>query len=40
MRHLLPGALRGLFAEGDLGGYVDVEEARRGLTDALTAYLR
>ncbi len=40
VRHLLPGALRGLFAEGDLGGYVDVEEARHGLTDALTAYLR
>lgn len=39
VRHLLPGALRGLFAEGDLGGYVDVDEARQGLRDALTAYL-
>lgn len=39
VRHLLPGALRGLFAEGDLGGYVDVDEARIGLRDALTAYL-
>lgn len=40
LRHLLPGAMRGLYAEGDLGGYVDVDEARRGLVDALTAYLR
>ncbi|QSR25631.1 TetR family transcriptional regulator [Nocardioides aromaticivorans] len=39
VRHLLPSALRGLFAEGGLGGYVDVEEARQGLRDALTAYL-
>lgn len=39
VRHLLPSALRGLFAEGDLGGYVDVDEARQGLRDALTAYL-
>lgn len=40
VRHLLPAALRGLVVEGDLGGYVDVDEARRGLTEALTAYLR
>ncbi|HWJ07746.1 MAG TPA: TetR/AcrR family transcriptional regulator [Nocardioides sp.] len=39
VRHLLPSALRGLFTEGDLGGYVDVDEARQGLTDALTVYL-
>lgn len=39
VRHLLPAALRGLFAEGDLGGYVDLDEARQGLTEALTAYL-
>ena len=39
VRPLLPGALRGLFAEGDLGGSVDVDEARIGLRDALTAYL-
>ncbi|TWG95114.1 TetR family transcriptional regulator [Nocardioides sp. J9] len=40
VRHLLPGALRGLYVEGDLGGYVDVDEGRRGLRDALTSYLR
>lgn len=36
---LLPGALMGLRDEGHLVTCVDVEEARRGLTDAVTAYL-
>lgn len=39
VRHLLPAAMRGLHAERDLSGYVDTEEARQGLVDALTAYL-
>ena len=36
---LLPGALMGLRDEQHLVSYVDVDEARRGLTEAVTAYL-
>lgn len=36
---LLPGAMRGLHSELHLSGYVDLDEARRGLGEALTAYL-
>jgi AcrR family transcriptional regulator len=39
VRLLLPGAVRGLHVEQSLGPYVDADEARRGLVDALTAYL-
>lgn len=39
VRSLLPGALRGLHDEQHLSSYVDVDEARRGLVDAVTAYL-
>ena len=38
-KELLPGALRGLQVEQQLGTYTDVEEARRGFADALVAYL-
>ncbi|WP_121256099.1 TetR/AcrR family transcriptional regulator [Nocardioides ferulae] len=37
--NLLPGAIRGLHTEQHLSVYLDVTEARRGLADALTAYL-
>ena len=36
---LIPGAMRGLVSERQLGSYADLEMARRGLTNALTAYL-
>lgn len=36
---LIPGAMRGLVSERQLGSYADLEEARRGLTHALAAYL-
>lgn len=36
---LIPGAMRGLVSERQLGSYADLEEARRGLTNALAAYL-
>ncbi len=36
---LIPGAMRGLVSERQLGSYSDLEEARRGLTNALAAYL-
>jgi len=36
---LLPGAMLGLRDEQHLVTYVDVDEARRGLTEAVTAYL-
>lgn len=39
VRHFLPGALRGLYNERNLSTYTDVDEARRGLVEALTAYL-
>jgi AcrR family transcriptional regulator len=36
---LIPGAMRGLVSERQLGSYADLEMARRGLTNALAAYL-
>ena len=36
---LIPGAMRGLVSERQLGSYADLDEARRGLTNALAAYL-
>lgn len=36
---LIPGATRGLVSERQLGSYADLDEARRGLTNALAAYL-
>ncbi|BBX23116.1 transcriptional regulator [Mycolicibacter terrae] len=36
---LIPGAMRGLVSERQLGSYTDLDEARRGLTNALAAYL-
>jgi AcrR family transcriptional regulator len=39
VRALLPGAVRGLYVEQHLGSYADVDDARRGLVDAITAYL-
>jgi AcrR family transcriptional regulator len=39
VRGLLPGAVRGLYDEQYLSPRADVREARRGLAEALTAYL-
>ncbi len=39
VRALLPGAMRGLHGERDLSTYLDVDDAKRGLSDAVTAYL-
>jgi AcrR family transcriptional regulator len=39
VRALLPGAVRGLHAERRLSTYADADEARRGLAEALAAYL-
>ncbi len=39
VRALLPGAMRGLHSERHLSTYVDLDDARRGLSDAITAYL-
>jgi AcrR family transcriptional regulator len=36
---LIPGAMRGLVSERQLGSYADLDMARRGLTNALAAYL-
>jgi AcrR family transcriptional regulator len=36
---LIPGAMRGLVSERQLGSYADLVMARRGLTNALAAYL-
>jgi hypothetical protein len=36
---LIPGAMRGLVSERQLGSYADLYEARRGLTNALATYL-
>lgn len=36
---LIPGAVRGLVSERQLGSYADLNMARRGLTNALVAYL-
>ncbi|MBW0014725.1 MAG: TetR/AcrR family transcriptional regulator [Mycobacterium sp.] len=39
MAALIPGAMRGLVSERQLGSYADLDMARRGLTNALAAYL-
>ena len=39
VRSLLPGAVRGLHTEQHLSSFADLDGARRGLADALTAYL-
>ena len=36
---LIPGAMRGIASEKQLGTYADLDEARRGLTNAIVAYL-
>lgn len=36
---LIPGAMRGLVSERQLGSYADQDEARRGLTNAIVVYL-
>jgi AcrR family transcriptional regulator len=40
VRSLLPGAVRGLHEEQYLSSFADIDDARRGLAEALTAYLR
>jgi len=35
----IPGAMRGITSERQLGTYSDLDEARRGLTNAIAAYL-
>lgn len=35
----IPGAMRGITSEKQLGTYADLDEARRGLTNAIVAYL-
>ena len=39
VRSILPGAVRGLYSEQYLSSYADMEDAREGLADAITAYL-
>lgn len=39
VRSMLPGAVRGLHTEQYLSSYADMEDAREGLADAITAYL-
>jgi AcrR family transcriptional regulator len=39
VRNLLPGAVRGLYEEQYLSSFADIDDARRGLAEALTAYL-
>ncbi|KAA9156549.1 TetR/AcrR family transcriptional regulator [Amycolatopsis acidicola] len=39
IRALLPGAMRGLHGERHLSTYTDLDEARRGLSEAIIAYL-
>ncbi len=36
----IPGAMRGIVSEKQLGSYADLDLARRGLTDAIVAYLQ
>lgn len=36
---LIPGAVRGIVSEQQLGSYSDLDEARRGLVNAIVAYL-
>ena len=39
VRSLLPGALRGIYTQAQLSSLTDAEEAKKGLTEALIAYL-
>lgn len=39
VRALLPGAMRGLHSERHLSTYVDIDDARRGFSDAIAIYL-
>jgi AcrR family transcriptional regulator len=39
MAWLIPGAMRGIASEKQLGSYSDLDAARRGLTNAIVAYL-
>ena len=36
----IPGAMRGITSERHLGGYYDLDTARRGLTNAIVSYLQ
>jgi hypothetical protein len=36
---LIPGAMRGITSERQLGTYADLDLARQGLTNAIVAYL-
>lgn len=36
----IPGAMRGIASERQLGTYTDLDVARRGLTNAIVAYLK
>lgn len=36
----IPGAMRGITSERQLGSYIDLDEARRGLSNAIVAYLQ
>jgi hypothetical protein len=36
----IPGAMRGITSERQLGSYADLDLARRGLTNAIVAYLK
>jgi AcrR family transcriptional regulator len=40
MAWLIPGAMRGIASEKQLGSYGDLDAARRGLTNAIVAYLK
>lgn len=39
VEQLLPAAMHGIQMQGEISTLTDVEEARRGLADAITAYL-
>ncbi|MCX5044772.1 TetR/AcrR family transcriptional regulator [Aldersonia sp. NBC_00410] len=39
VRIFLPGALRGMRAESELSTYFDIDEGRRGMVEAIVAYL-
>ena len=39
IRSFIPGAMRGLASERQLGSYYDLDLARRGLTNAIVTYV-
>ena len=39
MAAFIPGAMRGITSERQLGGYYDLDKTRRGLTNAIVNYL-